>query len=307
MCIIGYRIGNSLTLIVVVIYMKLAVISDVHGNVPALQMVLEHIERWGPDQIIVNGDLINRGPYSLQVLRLVTDRFPDSIFLKGNHEDFVLNCGTGEEPTFGPVYEMRRFSHWTYSQLGSEMDAISDWEESLDLDGLDGGRLHITHGTRLGNRDGITPRTEDRELPKKLGSGADMFITSHTHWPFVRKYNGATVVNSGSVGSPFDRDYRASYAQISYSQGRWMADIIRLDYDKKQAERNFELSGFLDAGGPIARLILMELHHARGLIGLWIREYEDAVIAGEISLEKSVDMHLDKMLGGQSGQRIISV
>ncbi len=287
--------------------MKLAVISDVHGNEPALQVVLEHIEEWGPDKVIVNGDLINRGPSSLKVLRLLADRFPRSIFLKGNHEDFVLNCGTKEEPKSGSVYEMRRFSHWTYDQLGQEVDAISDWEESLDMDGLEGGRLHIAHGTMLGNRDGITPRTEDHELPEKLGSGADMFITSHTHWPFVREYNGITVVNSGSVGSPFDRDYRASYAQISYSRGHWQAEIVRLNYDRMQAERNFERSGFLDAGGPLTRLMLMELRHARGLIGLWIRDYEEAVIAGKVTLEQSVDMHLEKMLGSLSRQKIISI
>ncbi len=287
--------------------MKLAIISDVHGNEPALQAVLEDIECWGPDSLIVNGDLINRGPSSIQVLQMLQDRFPQAIYLKGNHESFVLNCGTAKEPKSGPVYEMRRFSHWTYSQLGPEMSGISDWQESLDLEGVDGGIMHITHGTVLGNRDGITPRTEDNELPAKIGSGKDMFITSHTHWPFVRSFNGTTVVNSGSVGTPFDRDHRASYAQISYSRGGWRAEIVRVEYDRLQAERNFDYSGFIDEGGPLTMLMLMELRHARGLIGLWIREYEAAVLRREITLEHSVDMHLEKMLGGRDKQKIISL
>jgi len=287
--------------------MKLAVISDVHGNVPALQVVLAHVEKWRPDKLIVNGDLINRGPNSLQVLQLLLDRHPNAVFLKGNHESFVLNCGTEEEPKSGPVYEMRRFSHWTYAQLGQEIERISGWDDSLDLDDLDGGTLHITHGTRLGNRDGITPKTEDHELPDKLGGKKDLFVTSHTHWPFVREFNDTTLVNSGSVGTPFDRDDRPSYAQLSYSQGSWRAEIIRLDYDRLQAEQDFERSGFLDNGGHLTRLMLMELRYSRGLIGLWLRDYEAAVINGDITLEHSIEIHLEKMLGGQYKQKIISI
>ncbi len=277
--------------------MKLAVISDVHGNMPALQVVLEHIEHWAPDKLIVNGDLINRGPSSLQVLQLLLDRFPNAIFLKGNHESFVLNCGTEDEPKSGLVYEMRRFSHWTYAQIGEELGRVAGWDESMDLDDLEGGVLHITHGTRLGNRDGITPRTEDHELPEKIGSEKDLFVTSHTHWPFIRRYNGTTIVNSGSVGTPFDRDYRPSYAQLCYSRGGWRAEIIRLDYDRSLTEQDYERSGFLDAGGPLTRLMLMELRHSRGFIGSWLLDYELAVINGDITLERSIELHLERVLG----------
>ncbi len=287
--------------------MKIAVLSDVHGNLPALEVVLEDIARWSPDRVIVNGDLINRGPCSLQVLQLLLQQHSDSTLLKGNHETFVLACGSKEEPRSGPVYEIRRFTHWTYAQLGVEMNRIATWDDSLDLDELDGGSLHVTHGTRLGNRDGITPRTEEHELPKKIGDRRDLFVTSHTHWPFVRAYHGTLLVNSGSVGSPFDRDHRTSYAQLSFSRGRWRAEIIRLDYDRSRTERDYVESGFMDAGGPITRVMLMELHHARGMIAPWMRKYEAAVLRGEITLEQSVDMHLEQMLGEPSERRIISV
>jgi hypothetical protein len=192
---------------------------------------------------------------------------------------------------------MRRFSHWTYAQVAPEIERIAAWDEGIDLDDHEGGIIHITHGTKLGNRDGITPRTQDHELPEKIGSDKDIFITSHTHWPFIRSFNGTTVINSGSVGTPFDRDYRASYAQMSYSQGQWQAEIIRLDYDRPKAEQDFEQSGFMDEGGPITKLMLMELRHARGFIGSWLRDYETAVINGDVTLERSIDLHLEKMLG----------
>ncbi len=287
--------------------MKIAVLSDVHGNLPALEVVLEHIVRWSPDRMIVNGDLINRGPCSLQVLQLLLQQHPDSTFLKGNHETFVLACGSQEEPRSGPLYEIRRFTHWTHAQLGEEMGRIATWDDNLDLDDLEGGSLHVTHGTRLGNRDGITPRTEEHELAKKLGDRRDLFVTSHTHWPFVREFNDTLLVNSGSVGSPFDRDYRTSYVQLSFSCGRWRAEIIRLDYDRTRTERDYVESGFLDAGGPITRVMLMELRHARGMIAPWMRNYEAAVLRGDITLEQSVDMHLEHMLGKPVEKKVISI
>lgn len=277
--------------------MKIAVLSDVHGNRPALEAVLEHLQQWKPDGVIVNGDLINRGPCSLQVLQLLLKTYPKTTFLKGNHECFVLASASESEPRTGPVYEMRKFTHWTYAQMGKEIERIVTWEDSLDLDGLGGGNLHITHGTILGNRDGITPRTNDHELAGKLGNKRGLFITSHTHWPFIREFSGTTVVNSGSVGSPFDSDYRASYLQLSLSQGHWRSEIIRLEYDRAQTEIDYLRSGFLDAGGPMTKIMLMELRHSRGLIGPWIRNYEPAVLRGDVTLERSVEMHLDKMLG----------
>jgi predicted phosphodiesterase len=278
--------------------MKIAVLSDVHGNRPALEAVLEHMLQWGPDRVIVNGDLINRGPCSLHVLQLLLQTYPQTTFLKGNHECFVLACARDEEPRAGPIYEMRKFTHWTYDQIGGELlDRIGNWEDGLDLGELGGGELHITHGTCLGNRDGITPRTRDHELADKLGDRRGLFITSHTHWPFIREYRGTSVVNSGSVGAPFDQDHRAAYLQLSLTRGRWDTEIVRLDYDRALAERDYRQSGFLDAGGPMTRIMLMELRYSRGLIGPWMRNYETAVLRGEITLEQSVDIHLDRMLG----------
>lgn len=283
--------------------MKIAVLSDVHGNRPALEAVLEDMQRWKPDRVVVNGDLINRGPCSLQVLQALLQTYPQGIFLKGNHETFVLACGTKDEPRTGPMYEIRRFTHWTYAQLGVEMERVATWQESLDLAALGGGDLHITHGTCLGNRDGITPKTQDHELPDKLGDKRGLFITSHTHWPFIREFNGTTVVNSGSVGASFDLDYRASYLRLSLRRGRWSAEIVRLDYDRTLAEMDYLQSGFMDAGGPLTRIMLMELRHARGLIGPWMRNYEAAVLSGDITLEQSVELHLDTMLGTGSNKR----
>ena len=72
-----------------------------------------------------------------------------------------------------------------------------------------------------------------------------LFCTAHTHWPLIRHIDSAVVVNVGAVGLPFDGDKRAAYAQITWQDGEWQPDIIRLDYDLQRAEQDFFDSGFL--------------------------------------------------------------
>ncbi len=270
--------------------MKIAVLSDVHGNLPALEAVLDDIEHWGPDRVVANGDLVNRGPDSPGVLRRLKERWPAAVTLRGNHETFVLACLNADFPTEGMRGRIKRFARWTFEQLGSErIDEIQHWADHLDLDDLEGGAVHFTHGSRLGNRDGVHPRTPEADLGPKLGDARDLFVSSHTHWPMVRAYQGNLVVNTGSVGSPFDRDPRACYARLSFSQGRWRAAIRRLDYDRAAAERSFEDTGFLQAVGPLGRLMLQEFRSSRGLMGPWMRSYHQAVLDGELGLDESVE------------------
>lgn len=270
--------------------MKIAVLSDVHGNLPALEAVLEDIDQWGAERVVANGDLVNRGPDSPGVLNRLRERQPAAVTLRGNHETFVLACLRDDFPTAGIRGRVKRFARWTFEQLGpSTIEAIQGWADHLDLDHLEGGAVHFTHGSRLGNRDGVHPRTPETDLGPKLGDPRDLFVASHTHWPMVREYQGNLVVNTGSVGSPFDRDPRACYARLSFSGGRWRAAIRRIAYDRDAAERSFEDSGFLPGAGPLGRLMLYEFRLSRGLMGPWMRAYHQAVLDGDLDLEESVD------------------
>lgn len=275
--------------------MKIAVLSDVHGNLPALEAVLEDMERWRPDQVIVNGDLINRGPNSLACLCLLDERVPAARAVKGNHEGFVLRWAGREPDPCDPGRDLSRFARWTAAQLGEALARVQDWPDHLDhLDYLDpdGGSVHVTHGSRLGNREGILPETEGEELRAKLGDPRDLFVASHTHKPLVRRVDGTLVVNTGSVGAPFDRDPRAAYGRLTFDGRAWQAEIVRVAFDRDRAERDFASSGFLDGGGPLARVMLAEHRHCRGHMGPWMRRYQEAVLAGVVSVGAAVDEYL---------------
>lgn len=272
--------------------MKIAVLSDVHGNVPALEAVLEDIQRWGADEVIVNGDLVNRGPCSLDVLELLQRERPDARSLRGNHENWLLySAAQGARPESN-TWEIDRFAHWTVARMGEALQQVAEWDDHLDLTDLEGGSLHITHGSRLGDRYGIPPECDGDELVEKLGDPRDLFIASHTHRAFTRRFNGTLVINTGSVGQPFDGDVRASYARLLFHDGSWHGGIERVRYDRDQAIADFERSGFMAQGGALTRLIFREFFEARMHVGPWRRQYLDMIKSGDISVVESVNRYM---------------
>ncbi len=275
--------------------MKIAVLSDVHGNYPALLTVAEHVEAWQPDIVILAGDIVNRGPRSAECLAFVLAKQKEANWqlVGGNHEEYVIAQSKPERPDEGPQAEIQRASRWTYERIQHEVHILAALPFSRELTGPGGDTLRVTHGSILGTRDGIYPHTEDAEMPSKIGLPMPaVFCVGHTHQPLVRTLNGTLVVNAGSVGLPFDGDWRASYAQVFWQAGQWQARIVRLPYDRDQAERDFGDSGFLEQGGPLARLMLRELQLARGLIYSWAQMYEQPVLRGELGLVQSVEQFL---------------
>lgn len=270
--------------------MKVAVLSDIHGNLPALEAVISDIDAWGPDSVIVDGDIINRGPMSGACLDLITERHERDGWhiLRGNHEEFVLDCADPDQPTHGPEFEMKRFAHFALEQVAAKVAFLYALPDVYEHAGPDGQLLRVAHASMRSNRDGIYPMTPDDELRKQIAPAPAVFVTAHTHRPLARRVDDTLVVNVGSVGSPFDGDRRPSYGRFTWRDGRWDADIARVDYDYRQIEADYVRSGFLEHGGPLAQVMLVELRMARGLIHRWAALYEEALLDGRLTLEESV-------------------
>jgi predicted phosphodiesterase len=274
--------------------MKVAVLSDIHGNLPALQTVVAHVDAWSPDVVVVDGDIVNRGPMSGQCLDLMLQRRDRNGWhlLRGNHEEFVLDCGDPDRPLTGPGYEITRFAHFALSQLNGTVDELRAMPDIYERPAPNGHLLRIAHASMRNNRDGIYPLTPDDQIRRQIAPPPAVFVTGHTHRPLMRYIDDTLVVNIGSVGSAFDEDRRAGYGQFTWQGDRWRAKIVRLAYDYDQIEADYVRSGFLEQGGPLAQLMLVELRVARGLIHRWAGRYEAAVLAGDISLEESVRLTL---------------
>lgn len=271
--------------------MKIAVISDIHGNLPALETAVADLSTWQPDQVVVNGDIVNRGPRSHDCLRLIQAKHEEQGWhvLRGNHEDFVIGCGAPGTPRQGPRFEIIRFACWARQQLNGEMAFLQDLPQQFSWLAPDGSEFRVTHASMRNNRDGLYHNADDDRLRRQIAPAPAVFVTGHTHRPFIRQVDETLIVNTGSIGTPFDKDTRPSYGRFTWDESNgWQAEIVRLDYDHSLIEKDYVETGFLTEAGPLTQLMLVELRKGRGLIYRWGELYEKAILDGEISIEESV-------------------
>lgn len=274
--------------------MKVAIFSDVQGNLPAMEEAVSRILDWGPDLVVMDGDLVNRGPSSLACLERfdALRREHGWLPVQGNHETWILRCAR-EAPRDALDEAMRGFADWTYRQIRPRIDALIGWPDHLCFNGGDDASwVHVTHGTMASNRQGITAGVSDEDIRGALPPDVALFVTAHTHRPLERVIDGMPILNVGSVGSPFDGDPRGSYALLEMRRDGWHSEIVRFDYDRARAERDFHDQGFIEEGGPLARIMFEEWRRASLLMPLWRRDFEPAVLAGERPLQPAVDAFL---------------
>lgn len=277
--------------------MKLAVLSDIHGNYHALEAVVADIDAWKPDRVLVNGDVVNDGPNNPDCWATIAERrrTDDWGVLRGNHEEYVAGWRDPATPRAGPAYDLIRVSLWTYEQMGGRVDDLAALPERWEWAAPDGSTLVAMHGTLLGNRAGIYPFTTDETVRQRIETGAAVFVTAHTHVPHTRRLDGTLVVNVGSVGLPGDGDSRASYGRLTWTpSGGWRAEIARVAYDRAAAEREYFASGFMEGVGPEAELSLLQFRMACDVRTRWSALYRERILRGEISVAESIATWLER-------------
>ncbi|MBC8159620.1 MAG: metallophosphoesterase family protein, partial [Roseiflexaceae bacterium] len=204
--------------------MNIAVISDIHGNLAALEAVAADLARWQPAVVIVAGDLVNRGPQPLECLAFcfAREREDGWRLLRGNHEEYVLSILADPSARAGAEEAVRENVRWTAARVG-DVAPIRALPTQISLAGPDGGEMRIVHASMRHDRDNILADTPDEELRAKIAPAPPVFCCGHTHRPLVRRLDSTLVVNAGAVGLPFDGDPRSSYARLSWDGGGWQA------------------------------------------------------------------------------------
>ncbi len=239
---------------------KIAILADIHGNMPALRAVLEDLERERPDEVLVGGDLVGRGPEGSRVVAAIEER--GWRCLRGNHEDYLLDFVHRQVPD-----EWWRDGEWAASRwMAAELEPRAvEFIESLpaELRPESAGGLLLVHGSPRSNNDGLGPWTSDDRLARHLDSiDEELLVCAHTHRPMVRRVRNGRVVNVGAVGLPFNRDRRAQYAIFHHDESGWRLEPRRVAYDVDELLRVYETSGFLAAGGVTAELLRLEVRQA---------------------------------------------
>jgi putative phosphoesterase len=183
--------------------MRVAALYDIHGNVPALDAVLQEIRRIEVDLVVVGGDVIP-GPMPVETLERLRSLPLPTEFIRGNGEAAVLDEMTGREPTAVPE-PYRHVIRWTARQLHPTYQSLLEgWPKTLSLALSPLGRVLFCHATPRNDTEIFTRLTPEQSLvPVFEGIDAQVVVCGHTHMQFERAVGRMRVVNAGSVGMPF--------------------------------------------------------------------------------------------------------
>ena len=180
-----------------------AAIYDIHGNLPALDAVLEDVRRAGVELVVVGGDVLP-GPLPRETLARLFDLDLPVRFIRGNGDRVVLEALAGTD-LVGVPEQYRETMRWVAQQLNPEdAQRIAAWQNTLCLDVRGLGEVFFCHATPRNDTEIFTRLTpEDRLVSIFEDVGAPVAICGHTHMQFDRMIGRTRVVNAGSVGMPY--------------------------------------------------------------------------------------------------------
>jgi predicted phosphodiesterase len=181
---------------------RLAALYDIHGNLPALEAVLDQVRQAGVDQVLVGGDVLP-GPMPRETILCLLDLDLRVQFIYGNGEVAVLEQMTGREPA-GVPEQYRPAMRWTAQQVQEYQRVLASWPKTLSVEVRGLGDVFFCHATPRNDNECFTRLTpEGRLLPIFDGLGVSVVVCGHTHMQFDRMVGRTRVVNAGSVGMPF--------------------------------------------------------------------------------------------------------
>lgn len=245
--------------------MKIAIISDIHGNMQALETVLEDIKKENCSKILCLGDLTMAGPNPVEAIELIKKMYDEGNLelIQGNTDEMISN-----EVVFVPLVK-EKFPIMG-NALEDDVKLIAD-EQKIFLANLpkqkelmfEGVKVLMVHGSPRKNDENITPDLSVSEVETMLeGVDADLILCGHTHIPCGYQTNKKqTVVNVGSVGRPFTPDAKACYAIVDFNNGGFEVEHRKLDYDRKTASEILSHRNFKGSEKLAQILIKPEFRH----------------------------------------------
>lgn len=214
--------------------MRVAILADVHGNLPALEAVLEDIRRAGADHIVAAGDLALRGAHPLETLQLIGDRC--QTLLMGNTDSYLAGnylSGAYREKEHWKTDLLQ----WTRAELGSSwLKRLSELPFSVRFTPRRGQDLYVCHANPRNLEDSLDPTLDERVLARffqHLDAAAVAF--GHLHFPYRRRLGRMIIADVASAGLPRDGDLRPAWGLFTFTPKGWRVQIRRVRYPVKNA------------------------------------------------------------------------
>ncbi len=224
--------------------MKIAVLSDIHGNLDALQAVIADIESQCIDKICICGYLAMAGPEPVETIDYIHDLQgrKDITIIQGNTDEMIVRATGKPDDPFTPPNDIMAAS-LKFAQEVIREDQIEflaklpvQYEEEVGQV-----KILLVHGSPRQNNEDILPGQDIDKIQKMIeGTDADIIFCGHTHLPAGYQISKQTVVNDGSVGRPFTETPQACYVVLDIpdlSKKEFQVEHKFIDYDWESAAR----------------------------------------------------------------------
>jgi diadenosine tetraphosphatase ApaH/serine/threonine PP2A family protein phosphatase len=200
----------------------LALIYDVHGNLPALERVLDDADHAGAERYLLGGDYALFGAWPAETVERL--RGLDAAWIRGNGERWTASPEDAPDEVQGAIARCREL-------LGAELvEELAALPETLTEEGT----LYC-HGSPISDVRSFLPEPAEDEAELLLGVETERLVFGHTHLPFRRTAaGGIELVNPGSAGMPLDGDHRAAYALV---RGDGEVEHRRVEYEHAASAR----------------------------------------------------------------------
>ncbi len=204
--------------------MKIAVISDIHSNLYALESVIKDIKRNNISDIYCTGDLVGYGTRPNEVIKLMQENNVKTIM--GNHDLEMLKIQDNK-------YENFDMKKWTHSLLTIEsLVYIATLKDRMEFM-LNDKKVALVHGSPLGISDYLRKDELDKQIGIANEMESDILIFGHTHDFYVKEFNNKILINAGSVGRPKDGIPKAGYIILEV-ENEIKVEYVRIEYDKEK-------------------------------------------------------------------------
>lgn len=274
--------------------MKIAVLSDIHGNITAFNAVLKDINKIGVDKFIIAGDHVVDCPDPNEVLDKIKKL--DAYVIKGNREEYILNYHKGLHNDW-KTHKQMAATVWTYNVMNKEnLKYIEGLKPQLkiSLPGTDA--IRVVHGSPSNIYEELYPDKYPERLEKALKNLKEpVLICGHTHHPWSRMVHDKLVVNPGSVGVPFNKNSCAEYAVLTWQDDKWKVSHYQAEYDLQELEQLFFDNEMMEKCRAWSRLTLQSIKFGENITLDFIRYvYKLAEKNGFKSLKLVPDCIWDK-------------
>lgn len=242
--------------------MKVALIGDIHANLPALEAVLAHARTQKVNAIWNLGDTVGYGAFPDQVVQLLLQQ--EALSILGEIDLAVLAFKQKKDKWRRKMtperYAVLERAYGNLSKKQRKALRVLSQEARLKIAGR---RILLTHGSPLSNEEVITAATPLKRLRKLAKAAhADVVLCGHSHRPFKRRVDGVRFLSPGSVGLPDDGDPRASYALLRIGPQRMEVHFFRVEYDVERAA-----AALIEQGQPELAQMVREGRSPEAMLG----------------------------------------